>query len=355
MNTDNYQPHQQRVIKELKKLKKKIEPLKEFISKGRIDNVAEAERILLREQLATMTDYAGILEDRIATWGRDAEGRERAAIAVMESAPQFDPADPAPFLAYVYGAYGIKQIDINISKGELRLVTDNEGPTVVIGGVDLSRELIDTVGSAMREIEAAAKVVKEKTDKLSRHMDQMSPEGKSAFLLDYLRDICNGNADNFVARDLGCTSSQVPFDQDSLDRATAGGDTTGVHMMVMHPDRMELLSGTFEKAMDEHLERVEREPILPEGPFEIKPSMHIPQPSAEELHRKYAKKSYLEFRETTMAGINLLSNLYEMTEANIPGSGKVFANITLAKTHLEDCYMRMGMALRELKALEKKP
>ena len=61
-----YQPHEQRVIKELEELTAKIDALEKFIDSSQIyKSLPDTDRSLLCGQFGAMTDYAGYLHARI--------------------------------------------------------------------------------------------------------------------------------------------------------------------------------------------------------------------------------------------------------------------------------------------------
>lgn len=58
-------PYQQRAVKELTKLKDRVERLEKFVMSDKFDTLPKHEKILLRRQLTAMRDYAEALEERI--------------------------------------------------------------------------------------------------------------------------------------------------------------------------------------------------------------------------------------------------------------------------------------------------
>lgn len=67
----NYEPHQQRVVEEHKALTEKIAGLREFIAGTSFQGVNREERLRLIRQEVVMTEYAGVLEERINAFTAD--------------------------------------------------------------------------------------------------------------------------------------------------------------------------------------------------------------------------------------------------------------------------------------------
>lgn len=64
--TNQYQPHEERVIAEKAELDQKIEKLGAFLKTGTFDALPGEEQALLREQHSTMETYSWLLGRRIA-------------------------------------------------------------------------------------------------------------------------------------------------------------------------------------------------------------------------------------------------------------------------------------------------
>lgn len=62
------QPHQQRVLDEQTELKDKLWKLEVFLQTAFFQSLSPDERERLSRQRVIMTDYVGVLEERIAAW-----------------------------------------------------------------------------------------------------------------------------------------------------------------------------------------------------------------------------------------------------------------------------------------------
>jgi hypothetical protein len=66
------EPYQERVVLEKKELDEKLAELENFIFGGKWFDVPEAERLRMVKQYGHMSDYSGILGERIAAFQRPA-------------------------------------------------------------------------------------------------------------------------------------------------------------------------------------------------------------------------------------------------------------------------------------------
>jgi hypothetical protein len=66
MNTGILQPHQQRVVDERQELNLKIDKLTAFLAGPIFTSLPSDEQLRLTRQHAVMTEYSGILTERIA-------------------------------------------------------------------------------------------------------------------------------------------------------------------------------------------------------------------------------------------------------------------------------------------------
>jgi hypothetical protein len=65
----NMQLYQERVVAELRELEAKLEKLRSFISSIIFKGLALGEQVLLHLQAEYMGLYAGVLRERIESWG----------------------------------------------------------------------------------------------------------------------------------------------------------------------------------------------------------------------------------------------------------------------------------------------
>lgn len=63
------QPYQQRVVEEHDELAEKVSRLTAFVNSDKFIRVDSREQSRLMEQLGVMTQYMGILEERIGAFG----------------------------------------------------------------------------------------------------------------------------------------------------------------------------------------------------------------------------------------------------------------------------------------------
>lgn len=74
--TQQYQPHEQRVIDEKAELDQRIDKLSSFLATDTFDTLTDEERSLLRRQYAVMVELSVLLASRISLFGRATSGDE---------------------------------------------------------------------------------------------------------------------------------------------------------------------------------------------------------------------------------------------------------------------------------------